>query len=190
MFEPAEEKYPEYAMVLSNLGWHYLGEEDFATAKSYLMRSDNNGFKNADVCRTIGSMFIDEGAYAEAVPYIQRAFQYRPVKPRTDWLMALALSKQGKNLEALPYAQKAYESDMSNEDYKRTYASVLSEAGDPSLARKMYTDMQKEAPNDEDLALNISYTYRKEGNLTKEIELLEKLIQRSPSYLPAYRNNT
>lgn len=188
LFEPAEEKYPEDAMVLSNLGWHYLGKEDFPTAKKYLIRSDNNGFKNADVCRTIGSMFIDEGSFQEALPYIERAFQYKPVKPRTDWLMALALSKQGKNTEAMPYAEKAYLNDPENVDFKTTYASILSEVGDPVTARKVYTELLEGDQLNEDLQLNISYTYRKEGNFAKEIELLNSLIRRSPSYLPAYRN--
>ncbi|SOE21279.1 hypothetical protein SAMN06298216_1753 [Spirosomataceae bacterium TFI 002] len=188
LFEPAEEKYPEDAMVLSNLGWHYLGEEDFQRAKTYLIRSDNNGFKNADVCRTIGSMFIDEGAYNEALPYIQRAYEYKPEKPRTDWLMALAYSKQNSFLEALPYAKKAFEAEPTNADFKTTYASMESEAGDPLKARELYSQLLLENPESNDFELNISYTYRKEGNFTKEIELLTALINKSPSYLPAYRN--
>lgn len=92
-FKPAEKFYPEDAMVLSNIGWHHLAEKEFPTAKQYLMRADNNGFKNADVCRTIGSMLIDEGDYANALKYLEKAQNYLPKSPRTDWLTALAYLK-------------------------------------------------------------------------------------------------
>lgn len=186
LFTPAEEKYPEDAMIISNLGWYYLGEEEFLKAKEYLIRADNNGFKNADVCRTIGSMYIDEGNFAAAEPYIQRAFQYMPVKPRTDWLMALVYSKQGLYEKSLPFAEKAYLQDPTNEEYQSTYASVLTELGQTAKARTIYQELAKdESPDD---LLNISFTYKKAGDLEKEVELLNDLIVKYPDYLPAYRN--
>lgn len=186
LFTPAEEKYPEDAMIISNLGWYYLGEERFPKAKEYLIRADNNGFKNADVCRTIGSMYIDEGNFVAAEPYVQRAYQYLPIKPRTDWLMALVYSKQNRFEEAFPFAEKAYQQDPTNVEYKSTYASVLTEIGQTDKARVIYQELAKdESPDD---LLNISFTYKKAGNLEKEVELLKELIIKYPDYLPAYRN--
>lgn len=186
LFTPAEEKHPEDSMIISNLGWYYLGEEKYQEAKAYLIRADNNGFKNADVCRTIGSMFIDEGNFQAAQPYIERAFQYRPVKPRTDWLMALVFSKQGQFQESLPFAEKAYNQDPSNTEYQSTYASILTELGQTNKARAIYQELAKEETPDD--LLNISFTYKKAGDVETEIQLLKELLLKYPDYLPAYRN--
>ena len=189
LFTPAEKVYKEDSMVLSNLGWYYLGEENFPRAKEYLIRADNNGFKNADVCRTIGSMYIDEKEYDKALPYIERAFQYKPEKPRTDWLMALALSKSGKNSEALPFAQKAVTAEPDNLDYKSTLASILAETGNGVEARKIYEELAALSDqNTPDYLLNVAYSYRTQGDLNKEVELLKQLILQHPDYLPAYKN--
>lgn len=188
LFSPAEKVYPQDAMVLSNIGWYHLGEKDFTLAKKYLTQADNNGFKNADVCRTIGSMYIDEGQYDLALPYIQRAYNYMPVKTRTDWLMALILSKTDRNEEAYQYAKLAAEAEPDNFDYQHTYGSVLSAIGRGEEARALYDKLLIDNPNNLDLLLNHSFSYRQEGNLAKEIEELEALILKAPDFLVAYKN--
>ncbi|KPM48627.1 tetratricopeptide repeat protein [Jiulongibacter sediminis] len=188
LFKPAEKFYPEDAMVLSNLGWYYLGEKDFTTAKEYLTHADNNGFKNADVCRTIASMYIDEGQYDMAIPYINRAYQYLPVKSRTDWLMALALSKQNRNDEALPYAQKAVNGEPENQDFQATYASILANTGHGEEARQLYAQLNENDEESPDFRLNYAYSFRADGDLNKEVELLKALINDHPDYMPAYKN--
>lgn len=188
LFTPAEKVYPQDAMVLSNIGWYHLGDKNFTLAKQYLTQADNNGFKNADVCRTIASMYIDEGQFDLAIPYIQRAYDYRPVNNRTDWLMALAYSKTERNQEALPFAQKAAEAEPENFEYVHTYASVLAATGKAPEARKIYEDLMTKYPDNADLALNHSYSYRQEGNLQKEVEELMVLVEKEPTFLPAYKN--
>jgi tetratricopeptide (TPR) repeat protein len=133
-------------------------------------------------------MLIDEGQFEQAIPYIQRAFDYLPKKSRTDWLMAMALNKLGRDKEALPYASRAYESEPENTDYRSTYAAVLAGSGDGAEARKFFEQMGAEGGNSPDIKLNYAYSFRTEGNLEKEIELLKQLIQEHPDYLPAYKN--
>jgi tetratricopeptide (TPR) repeat protein len=188
LFTPAEKVYPQDAMVLSNIGWYHLGEKDFPMAKKYLTQADNNGFKNADVCRTIASMYIDEGQFDLALPYIQRAYNYMPVNNRTDWLMALALSKLERNEEALQYAKMASEAEPENNEYQNTYATVLAANGNGTLARQMMDKMIVENPDNLDLLLNRSYSLRQEGNLEQELIELKAIIVKAPDYLPAYKN--
>ncbi len=188
LFKPAEQFYPEDAMIISNIGWYHLGQKEFPKAKEYLMRADNNGFKNADVCRTIGSMFIDEGNYEQAIVYIQRAYQYLPVKPRTDWLMALALNKSNKAEQALPYAEKAVSGEPENIDYHSTLSEILLKTGNFEKSRAINQQLMAENPASLDAKLNYAYAFRQEGNIQKEIDLLKQLIEEAPDYLPAYRN--
>jgi protein O-mannosyl-transferase len=188
LFKPAEKVYPQDAMVLSNIGWYHLGEKEFPLAKQYLTQADNNGFKNADVCRTIASMYIDEGQFELAIPYIQRAYNYLPVNNRTDWLMALALSKTDRNEEAMQYAQLAADSEPDNFEYQNTYATVLAATGNGEQARSLIEKLMVLNPENRDLVLNHSYTYRQEGNLEQELIELKALIEKAPDYLPAFKN--
>ena len=144
LFKPAEESYPEDAMVLSNLGWYYLGINDFLMAKQYLQRADNNGFKNADVCRTLGSMFVDEQNYPEALKYIEKSREFLPISPRTEWLTALAMLRTGQFEKALPYSEKAIEQNSTDFDFLTTHAQILTEL-------KMYD--KAEATNNEIIKL-------------------------------------
>ena len=188
LFTPAEKVYPQDAMVLSNIGWYHLGEENFPLAKQYLTQADNNGFKNADVCRTIGSMYIDEGQYDLALPYIQNAYNYMPISNRTDWLMALILSKTNQNEEALQYAKIAAEAEPENFEYQNTYSSVLAAVGKGELARDLMDRLISENPENLDLQLNRTYSFRQEGNFEQELLELKALIKNAPDYLPAFKN--
>ena len=188
LFAPAEQVYPEDAMVLSNLGWHYIHVADFAKGKSYLQRADNNGFKNADVCRTIASMYIDEGDFEKAKVYVDKAYGFLPTSERTDWLNALALQGLGKSVEAEKFALKALEANPTNKDFKSTYATVLVANGKTELAKKIFDELGTAMPDDEALALNKAFLLRKEGDLAGEIAILKDLIAKSPEYLPAYKN--
>lgn len=188
LFKPAEKVYPEDAMVISNIGWYHLGQKDYKTAKEYLMRADNNGFKNADVCRTIGSMFIDEGQSELAIPYLQRAYEYLPKKSRTDWLMALALSKLGRNTEAIPYAERALAEEPQNLEYSNTMASIYTQAKMPEKAKVLYDKLLVTNPGDPDAKLNQAYNMKLAGDVNGEINALKDLIIQYPEYIPAYRN--
>jgi protein O-mannosyl-transferase len=188
LFKPAEKFYPEDAMVLSNLGWHYLGEKDFPTAKNYLMRADNNGFKNADVCRTIGSMFMDEGDLNKAEIYLTRAYEFKPVVNRTDWLMSLLYQKKGEYQKAVNYIEKGIKNEPDNTDFLITYGSLMTEVGRFEDAKNAYQKLISQNPENWDAHLNHSFVFRKEKQLVKEIELLKSLLEKNPEYLPAYRN--
>lgn len=188
LFTPAEKVYPQDAMVLSNLGWFHLGDENFPLAKQYLIQADNNGFKNADVCRTIGSMYIDEGQYDLALTYIQRAYNYMPITNRTDWLMALVLSKTNQNEEALQYAKIAAEAEPGKFEYQNTYASILAALGQGIQARELMDQLISKNSDNLDLQLNRTYSFRQEGNFEQELQALKALIKKAPDYLPAFKN--
>lgn len=188
LFTPAEKVYPQDAMVLSNLGWFHLGDENFPLAKQYLIQADNNGFKNADVCRTLGSMYIDEGQYDLALTYIQRAYNYMPITNRTDWLMALVLSKTNQNEEALQYAKIAAEAEPGKFEYQNTYASILAALGQGIQARELMDQLISKNSDNLDLQLNRTYSFRQEGNFEQELLALKALIKKAPDYLPAFKN--
>ena len=188
LFKPAEKFYPEDAMVLSNIGWYHLGQKEFPTAKSYLMRADNNGFKNADVCRTIGSMYIDEGDYKSALSYLEKAQLFLPKNPRTDWLTALAHQRLEDYEKSLPFAEKAIKDAPENLEYLNTYAQTLMNLKRFDESNKAFVEIIAKNPESWDAYLNISYAYKLHGDTKTEVKLLDELINKKPSYLPAYRN--
>lgn len=188
LFKPAEKFYPEDAMVLSNIGWYHLGQKEFPTAKQYLMRADNNGFKNADVCRTIGSMYIDEGDYKSAIAYLEKAQLFLPKSPRTDWLTALAYLRTNEFAKALPFAQKASKDAPDNLEYLNSYAQALMNLGRFDESNTVFREVIAKDPKNWDAYLNISYAHKLKGDTQTEIKLLDDLIKKQPSYLPAYRN--
>jgi tetratricopeptide (TPR) repeat protein len=188
LFKPAEKFYPEDAMVLSNIGWYHLGQKEFPTAKAYLTRADNNGFKNGDVCRTIGSMFIDEGDYKNALLYLEKAQLFLPKSPRTDWLTALAYLRSNEYAKAIPFAEKAINEDPNKVDYLNTYAQALMNLKRFEESNKVFNDIISKDPENWDAYLNISYSFKLKGDTQTELKLLSDLINKKPSYLPAYRN--
>ena len=188
LFKPAEKFHPEDAMVLSNIGWYHLGQKEFPTAKAYLTRADNNGFKNADVCRTIGSMFIDEGDYKSALVYLEKAQLFLPKSPRTEWLTALAYLRSNEFAKALPFAEKAVKEDPNKLDYLNTYAQVLMNLKRFDESNKVFNDIISKDSENWDAYLNISYSHKLKGDTQTELKLLADLINKNPSYLPAYRN--
>jgi protein O-mannosyl-transferase len=188
LFKPAEKFYPEDAMVLSNIGWYHLAQKEFPMAKQYLMRADNNGFKNADVCRTIGSMYIDEGDYKNALVYLEKAQLFLPKSPRTDWLTALAYLRTNEFAKALPFAQKASKDAPDNLEYLNSYAQALMNLGRFDESNAVFREVIAKDPENWDAYLNISYAHKLKGDTQTEIKLLDDLIKKQPSYLPAYRN--
>ncbi len=188
LFKPAEKFYPEDAMVLSNIGWYHLGQKEFPMAKQYLMRADNNGFKNADVCRTIGSMYIDESDYKNALVYLEKAQLFLPKSPRTEWLTAMAHLRLNEFDKSLPFAEKAVKESPENVDYLNTYAQALMNLKRFDEANKVFADIISKDPDNWDAYLNISYSHKLRGDTQTELKLLDDLIRKQPSYLPAYRN--
>jgi protein O-mannosyl-transferase len=188
LFKPAEKFYPEDAMVLSNIGWYHLESKEFLEAKSYLTRTDNNGFKNGDVCRTLGSMYIDEQNYPKAVEYITRAQLFLPKSPRTDWLMALAYLRLKEYDKALPYSTNATKATPDNLEFLNTHAEILASTTKYAEARTIYDQIIKIKPDNYEAALNKAYSYRMAGDLESEIAGLKKLLAVAPNYMPAYRN--
>lgn len=188
LFKPAEKKYPEDAMVLSNLGWYYLAEKDFTTAKTFMIRADNNGFKNADVCRTIGSMYIDEGDYKSALKYLERAATFTPKSYRTEWLTSLAHLRLGEYAKALPFSEIAVKSDPENIEFLTSHSQILMNLGRYEESNDYFGKIIKLKPDSWDSYLNIAYSYRLKGDKLTEIKLLKELIEKAPDYLPAYRN--
>lgn len=188
LFTDAEKAFPRDAMVLSNIGWHYLDNKDFPTAKQYLIRADEVGFKNADVCRSIGSMYLDEGDNATALKYFQKAEQYLPISNRTNWLFATVYYRMEDYKNANRYFKITLENEPNNAEYWTSYGLSLIGSGDFAEARKAFKKSMEINPQYWDAYLNHAYAYRKEGNFDQEIKELKELIEKAPQYLPAYKN--
>lgn len=188
LFTDAEKAFPRDAMVLSNIGWHYLDNKDFPTAKQYLIRADEVGFKNADVCRSIGSMYLDEGDNATALKYFQKAEQYLPISNRTNWLFATVYYRMEDYKNANRYFKITLENEPDNAEYWTSYGLSLIGSGDFAEARKAFKKSMEINPQYWDAYLNHAFAYRKEGNFDQEIKELKDLIEKAPQYLPAYKN--
>lgn len=188
LFTDAEKAFPRDAMVLSNIGWHYLDNKEFPTAKQYLIRADEVGFKNADVCRSIGSMYLDEGDNATALKYFQKAELYLPISNRTNWLFATVYYRMEDYKNANRYFKITLENEPNNAEYWTSYGLSLIGSGDFAEARKAFKKSMEINPQYWDAYLNHAYAYRKEGNFDQEIKELKELIEKAPQYLPAYKN--
>lgn len=188
LFGDSEKVYPNDAMILSNIGWHYLKFQDFPTAKAYLKKADDNGFKNGDVCRTLGSLNIDEGDYKTALKYLERAQGYLPKAVRTDYLTALAYQKSLDFNKASEFAKRAYDQDPEVVAHIETLANNYINIGKFTEARELYKKQLLKEPTNNDAALNISYSYKLQGDKETEIKLLADLIKKSPDYMMAYKN--
>ncbi|WP_337043088.1 tetratricopeptide repeat protein [Emticicia sp. 17c] len=188
LFTGAEKAFPNDAMVLSNLGWYYLDHKEFPTAKQYLMRADDGGFKNADVCRTIGSMFLDEGDTQTALKYFEKATQYLPKSNRTNWLFATAYYRLNDFANANKYYKLTLDTEPDNAEYWTSYGLSLMGGGNTAEARKAFKQALRIKPDYWDAALNYAFSYRKEGDFEQEVKELDKLISKAPAYLPAYKN--
>ncbi len=188
LFTPADKEFPNDAMILSNLGWHYLENKEFPTSKGYLMRADDGGFKNGDVCRTIGSMFLDEGDHKTALKYFDRSTQYLPKTNRTNWLIGTANYRLANMSEAERYYREAVANEPKNAEYLNVLGLALTGTNKFDEARKNFDEAIKLQPDLWDAYLNHSFTYRKESKFDQEIKELEVLLAKNPDYLVAYRN--
>lgn len=188
LFTPADKEFPNDAMILSNLGWYYLENKEFPTSKGYLMRADDGGFKNGDVCRTIGSMFLDEGDSKTALKYFERATQYLPKTNRTNWLLGTAHYRLGNMAEAEKYYREAVANEPKNAEYLNVWGLSLTGLNRFEESRKVFDDAIKLKPDLWDAYLNHSYTYRLEKKFDQEIKELDALLTKNPDYLTAYRN--
>jgi protein O-mannosyl-transferase len=192
LFTPADKVYPNDAMILSNIGWYHLENKEFPKAKEYLMRADDLGFKNGDVCRTIGSMNIDEGDSRTALKYLNRAYQYRPVSNTTDRLMALAYGRLAVWDSAAIYWDKYMvalqnQGELSVEDLSNL-GNVYTNVGKYKEAKEILQKAIKLNPEYWDAHLNYSFVFRKEGNLQEELRLLQELYKKAPDHQPTVRN--
>lgn len=188
LFTPADKEFPNDAMILSNLGWYYLENKEFPVSKQYLMRADEGGFKNGDVCRTIGSMFLDEGDFKTSLKYFERATQFLPKSNRTNWLSGTAYYRLNDVVNAEKYYREAVANEPKNAEYLNVLGLALTGTGKYDEARKYFDEAIKIQPDLWDAYLNHSFSYRKEGNLEQEIKELQALLIKNPDYLVAYRN--
>lgn len=188
LFTDADKAFPNDAMILSNLGWYYLDHKDFPTAKQYLMRADDGGFKNGDVCRTIGSMFLDEGDNATALKYFQKATQYLPKANRTNWLFATVYYRMGDYKNANQYYKITLDNEPENAEYWTAYGLSLMGSENFEEARSAFNKSISIKPDYWDAYLNHAFSYRKQGNFDQEIKELKILIEKAPQYVPAYKN--
>jgi tetratricopeptide (TPR) repeat protein len=188
LFTDADKAFPNDAMILSNIGWYYLDHKEFPTAKEYLKRADDGGFKNADVCRTIGSMFLDEGDNATALKYFQKASQYLPKSNRTNWLFATVYYRMGDYKNANYYYKITLENESNNAEYWTSYGLSLMGNEEYDTARQAFKKSMAIKPDYWDAYLNHAFSYRKQGNYEQEIKELKELIEKAPHYGPAYKN--
>jgi protein O-mannosyl-transferase len=188
LFTPADKEFPNDAMILSNLGWYYLENKEFPVSKQYLMRADDGGFKNGDVCRTIGSMFLDEGDFKTSLKYFERATQFLPKSNRTNWLSGTAYYRLNDMVNAEKYYREAVANEPKNAEYLNVLGLSLTGTGKYDEARKYFDEAIKIQPNLWDAYLNHSFSYRKEGKFEQEIKELQALLIKNPDYLAAYRN--
>jgi protein O-mannosyl-transferase len=188
LFTDADKEFPDDAMILSNLGWYYLETKEFPTSKRYLMRADDGGFKNGDVCRTIGSMFLDEGDSKSAIKYFERATQYLPKTNRTNWLFATAYYKMNDMQSSERYYRETINNEPKNAEYWNSFGLALTGTGKYEESRKAFKEAIKLQPDLWDAYLNHAFTYRKEIKFEQEIKELDALITKNPDYLTAYRN--
>lgn len=188
LFTPTDKEFPNDAMILSNLGWYYLENQEFSTAKGYLMRADDGGFKNGDVCRTIGSMFLDEGDSKTALKYFEKATQYLPKTNRTNWLLGTAHYRLGDMANAEKYYREAVANEPKNAEYLNVWGLSLTGLNRFEESRKVFDEAIKLNPQLWDAYLNHSYTYRLEKKFDQEIKELDALLSKNSDYLTAYRN--
>lgn len=192
LFTPAYKVYPKDAMVLSNMGWYYLENKEFPTAKQYLIQSDEQGFKNGDVCRSIGSMYLDEGDPKTAIQYLTRAYQYKPESYRTDMLMGLAYVKLSDWQNAMKYLEKYLNQpenqNEQNIEYLTNLGNVYTNVGRIKEAKETLLKAIKMKPDYWDAHLNYSFAIRKEGNLQEELKLLQELYKKAPDHHATIRN--
>ena len=188
LFTPADKEFPNDAMILSNLGWYYLENKEFPVSKQYLMRADDGGFKNGDVCRTIGSMFLDEGDFKTSIKYFERAMQFLPKSNRTNWLLGTAYYRLNDMTNAEKYYREAVANEPKNAEYLNVWGLSLTGIGQYDEARKAFDEAIKLQPDLWDAYLNHSFTYRKEQNFEQEIKELQALLVKKTDYLVAYRN--
>ncbi len=188
LFTPTDKEFPNDAMILSNLGWYYLENQEFPTAKGYLMRADDGGFKNGDVCRTIGSMFLDEGDSKTALKYFEKATQYLPKTNRTNWLLGTAHYGLGDMANAEKYYREAVANEPKNSEYLNVWGLSLTGLNRFEESRKVFDEAIKLNPKLWDAYLNHSYTYRLEKKFDQEIKELDALLSKNSDYLTAYRN--
>ena len=188
LFTPTDKEFPNDAMILSNLGWYYLENQEFPTAKGYLMRADDGGFKNGDVCRTIGSMFLDEGDSKTALKYFEKATQYLPKTNRTNWLLGTAHYRLGDMANAEKYYREAVANEPKNSEYLNVWGLSLTGLNRFEESRKVFDEAIKLNPKLWDAYLNHSYTYRLEKKFDQEIKELDALLRKNSDYLTAYRN--
>jgi tetratricopeptide (TPR) repeat protein len=133
-------------------------------------------------------MFIDEGDYKSALPYLEKAQLFLPKSPRTEWLTALAYLRSNEFAKAIPFAEKAVKEDPTKVDYLNTYAQVLMNLRRFDESNKVFNEIISKDPENWDAYLNISYSHKLKGDMQTELKLLADLINKKPNYLPAYRN--
>jgi Tfp pilus assembly protein PilF len=188
LFSAAEKAYPTDPMILSNIGWHYVNVKDFALGKKYLKASDDNGFKNGNVCRTLGSLYLDENDPQTALKYFEKATQYLPKSNQTNWLLATAYHRTGDFANAAKYFKNAVDAEPQRADYWNDYGLSLTNVGKYEESKKALKKAIALKPDLWDAYLNHAFNFRKQGDLITETKELDELINKNPNYLVAYRN--
>lgn len=100
-------------------------------------------------------------------------------------ILARLLVVQGLKQEALVPARRAWEMQSQNPQLAQMYAIVLQLNGKTAQAIRIYEQLYRLDPTDEEITARMVELYREIGNLENALELLDELIRKDNKGRPA-----
>ncbi|MGA2241640.1 MAG: tetratricopeptide repeat protein [Verrucomicrobiota bacterium] len=137
---------------------------------------------------SLGATLVDQGRFAEAIGYLQKAIEFKPnsAEVYNDW--GKALMGQGQTAEAIKHFQKAVEIDPACAEAYNNLGNLLGAQGQAAEAIEYYQKAIELRPNRAEIYNNFGNLLAAQNRVTEAIEQFQKALEIKPDYAKAHYN--
>jgi tetratricopeptide (TPR) repeat protein len=144
--------------------------------------------RNDVACNNLGNTVADQGRFAEAIEYLQRAIEINPAYAQAHNNLAAVLVKQGRPTEAIEQFQKAIQIKPDYADAYYNLGCVFDKQGRLEGAVEQFQKAIQISPDFAEAYCNLGLVFDKQGRSAEALGAYQKAIALNPDLAEAHHN--
>lgn len=174
LFSRALELHPKQPNINYNIGFYYINEKDYKTARKHFNVAIDNGLNDPAVFRTLAGVYLDEGDNDNALEMLNKIGKKNTYINQDYWLYGTAFYRKKDYTNAIKNFKIASEKEPKNLDYLKDYGKALMDGKQLQAAINAFEKVYENKPKDTDYYQLMGNCYIKTTDWLKGIEYWKK----------------
>jgi len=167
------------------LGQAYVDANRLDDAATALRRALALNPHRGDAAALLGGLIAQQGATADALPYLATAAANGDRNPMTFALLSLGYAQEHRVEESVSAAKQAATLAGSNGQVYMTIGRAMMDLGRADEADAYLTEATRISPNDPEAITRLGLLRAAKGEMGPAVELFRRALRVSPGYPPA-----